>query len=174
MCSRKKDLPSAAHTCANYDQMLKAVDQGVELLTHFYSGMSTITRVGGFRVLGVIESGYLIDGLKLEIIADGLHLPPELLQPICKCKDADSICATTDSMRCRVAGRAVDPRSACRRNRRDRRGGRNRKCPIGPRLPAACHHGPDGPDTHGTRRFESAESGESCKPATGGSGGSIP
>lgn len=90
---------SAAHTCANYDQMLKAVDHGVELLTHFYSGMSTITRVGGFRVLGVIESGYLIDGLKLEIIADGLHLPPELLQLIYKCKDADSICATTDSMR---------------------------------------------------------------------------
>ncbi len=90
---------SAAHTCANYDQMLKAVDHGVELLTHFYSGMSTITRVGGFRVLGVIESGYLIDGLKLEIIADGLHLPPELLQLVYKCKDADSICATTDSMR---------------------------------------------------------------------------
>ncbi|NLZ76508.1 MAG: N-acetylglucosamine-6-phosphate deacetylase [Spirochaetales bacterium] len=90
---------SAAHTCATYDQMLKAVDHGVELLTHFYSAMSTIVRIGGFRVLGVIESGYLIDDLKLEIIADGIHLPPELLRLIYKCKDADSICATTDSMR---------------------------------------------------------------------------
>ena len=90
---------SAAHTCATYDQMLKAVDHGVDLLTHFYSAMSTITRKGGFRVLGVIESGYLIDELKVEIIADGIHLPPELLRLIYKCKDADSICATTDSMR---------------------------------------------------------------------------
>ena len=51
------------------------------------------------RVLGVIECGYLFDELDVEIIADGIHLPPELLQLIVKCKDHDKICLVTDSMR---------------------------------------------------------------------------
>ena len=92
-------IPSAAHTSATYEEMSAAFDRGVRHLTHFYSAMSTITRQGGFRVLGVIESGYLIDGLTVEIIADGLHLPPPLLQLIFKCKNHDEICTTTDSMR---------------------------------------------------------------------------
>jgi N-acetylglucosamine-6-phosphate deacetylase len=91
--------PTAAHTSATYEEMSAAFDHGITHLTHFYSAMSTITRRGGFRVLGVIESGYLIDGLTIEIIADGLHLPPPLLQLIFKCKNHDEICATTDSMR---------------------------------------------------------------------------
>lgn len=90
---------SAGHTAATYDQLQAAFDHGIRHLTHFYSGMSTITRKGGFRVLGAIESGYLIDGLTVELIADGMHLPPELLRLILKCKDHDQICLCTDSMR---------------------------------------------------------------------------
>ena len=97
---------SAAHTCATYEQMSEAFDHGINHLTHFYSAMSTITRKDGFRVLGVVESGYLIDGLTLEIIADGMHLPPPLLRLIYQCKKADQICACTDSMR--ASGEAVD------------------------------------------------------------------
>ena len=59
---------SAAHTAATYDIMSEAYDRGLTLLTHFYSGMSTITRRGGFRVLGAVESGYLIDGMNLELM----------------------------------------------------------------------------------------------------------
>jgi N-acetylglucosamine-6-phosphate deacetylase len=91
--------PTAAHTSATYEEMSEAFDHGFTHLTHFYSAMSTITRRGGFRILGVIESGYLIDGLTVEIIADGLHLPPPLLRLIFKCKNHDEICTTTDSMR---------------------------------------------------------------------------
>lgn len=90
---------SAGHTAATYDQMQDAFDHGIRHLTHFYSGMSTITRKGGFRVLGAVESGYLIDGLTVELIADGMHLPPELLRLILKCKNHDHICLCTDSMR---------------------------------------------------------------------------
>ena len=61
--------------------------------------MSTIERVGGFRVLGAVEAGYLIDGLTLELIADGMHLPPELLRLIFKIKDMSKIIACSDSMR---------------------------------------------------------------------------
>lgn len=90
---------SAGHTSATHEQMCEAFAHGITHLTHFYSAMSTITREQGERVLGVIESGYLLDGLTLEVIADGKHLPPTLLQLIYKCKDHDHICATSDSMR---------------------------------------------------------------------------
>ena len=90
---------SAAHTAATYDIMSEAYDRGLNLLTHFYSGMSTITRRGGFRVLGAVESGYLIDGMNLELICDGSHLPPELLEMIFKLKDHRRIIACSDSMR---------------------------------------------------------------------------
>ena len=92
-------LVSAGHTNATYEDISKAYDHGLKLLTHFYSGMSTITRKGGFRVLGAIESGYLIDDLFVELICDGMHLPPELLEFIFKLKKHDRITACTDSMR---------------------------------------------------------------------------
>ncbi|MCI6376961.1 MAG: N-acetylglucosamine-6-phosphate deacetylase [Clostridiales bacterium] len=90
---------SAGHTAATYEEMSAAYDHGVRHLTHFYSGMSTIVRRGGFRILGVVESGYLIDGLSVELIADGMHLPPPLLKMILKCKEHPKICLCTDSMR---------------------------------------------------------------------------
>ena len=90
---------SAAHTAATYDIISEAYDHGLNLLTHFYSGMSTITRRGGFRVLGAVESGYLLDGMNVELICDGLHLPPELLHMILKLKDHRRIIACSDSMR---------------------------------------------------------------------------
>ena len=92
-------LVSGAHTAATYDVVSEAYDHGLSLLTHFYSGMSSITRRGGFRVLGTVESGYLIDGLNIELICDGSHLPPELLQMIFKLKDHKRIIACSDSMR---------------------------------------------------------------------------
>lgn len=92
-------LFSAAHTAATYEDISKAYDHGLSLLTHFYSGMSSIVRRGGFRVLGTVESGYLIDDLNVELICDGLHLPPDLLRLILKCKNHKYITACTDSMR---------------------------------------------------------------------------
>jgi N-acetylglucosamine-6-phosphate deacetylase len=92
-------LMSIGHSNATYDQVLAAVDSGYTHVTHFYSGMSSVIRRGGYRVMGVIESAYLIDCLTIEIIADGSHLPPELLKLIVKCKDNEKICLVTDSMR---------------------------------------------------------------------------
>lgn len=87
------------HSNAKFDVIQEALQHGYTQLTHFYSAMSTITTENGHRKLGLIESGYLFDQLNIEIIADGIHLPPELLKLIVKCKDHDHICLVTDSMR---------------------------------------------------------------------------
>ena len=97
--TQKGILVSAAHTTATLDEMKEGFRHGVRLLTHFYSAMSTIVRKNGFRVLGAVESGYLLDDMYVEIIADGMHLPPDLLKLILKCKDHDKIILCTDSMR---------------------------------------------------------------------------
>ncbi len=92
-------IPSIAHTNATYDQILPVYEAGCRLMTHFYSGMSMLTRNKGFRVLGAVETGYLLDDMYVETIADGKHLPPELLRLIYKVKGSSHICMVTDSMR---------------------------------------------------------------------------
>lgn len=92
-------IPSIAHSNAVLEDVEKVYKIGCNLITHLYSGMSTITRQGGFRKLGVVESAYYFDDMNVEIIADGKHLPPELLKLIVKQKNIDKICLVTDSMR---------------------------------------------------------------------------
>ena len=90
---------SIGHSDATFDQVKNAKENGASLITHLYSACSTITRNNGYRVLGIVEAGYLIDDLDIEIIADGAHLPADLLKYICKFKDHNHISLITDAMR---------------------------------------------------------------------------
>lgn len=92
-------LTAVAHSDAIYEEVLDAYDAGFTLATHLYSGMSTITRRNAFRYAGVVEAAYLIDGMDVEIIADGVHLPKSLLQFVYKFKGPDKTALCTDSMR---------------------------------------------------------------------------
>ena len=91
-------IASAGHTDAKYSDMDIAINNGCELITHLYSCTSTVTRDHGFRSLGVIESAYLRDELYVEIIADGKHLPPNLIKMIIKIKGTDKVALITDSL----------------------------------------------------------------------------
>lgn len=91
-------VASAGHTDAIYDDLLRAYQNGCNLITHLYSCTSTVTREKGFRRLGVIETAYLLDEMFVEIICDGRHLPPELIRLIYKIKGADRIALVTDSL----------------------------------------------------------------------------
>lgn len=92
-------MGSIGHSDAFYPDVLSAFEHGYTHITHLYSGMSSLRRVGPYRHLGVVESAYLIDEITVEIIADGKHLPPELLKLILRFKPHDKICLVTDSMR---------------------------------------------------------------------------
>lgn len=91
-------VASAGHTNAKYDDMKTAMENCCRLVTHLYSCTSTVTRSGGFRSLGVIETAFLTGELFVEIIADGKHLPPELIKMIVKVKGADRVALITDSL----------------------------------------------------------------------------
>lgn len=91
-------LPSIGHTDGTYEDVLRVFEHGARCLTHFYSSMSTITRRSGFRVPGVIEAGYLLDEMWVEVIADGCHLPEPLLKMILAMKGDHRIMTVTDAI----------------------------------------------------------------------------
>lgn len=100
MCSKKLGIvASVAHTNADFQGIARAKENGYTLMTHLYSGMKGVTRKNSFRIAGAVEAGLYFDDLFIEIIADGRHLPQELLQFIYKCKGADNICLITDAIR---------------------------------------------------------------------------
>lgn len=92
-------LVALAHTDASYDEALIGFENGFTLATHFYSCMAGVIRKNALRYAGTIEAAYLIDEMDVEIIADGVHLPPPLLKLIVKVKGTDRIALITDSMR---------------------------------------------------------------------------
>lgn len=90
---------SAGHTDAITDEIIEAHKNGYTLMTHLYSGMQGVTRRNAYRYGGAVEAAYLLDDMDVEIIADGIHLPAELLKLIYKIKGSDHIALITDSMR---------------------------------------------------------------------------
>ena len=96
---RRGIVSSIGHTNATFGDCDAAWRSGCSLMTHFYSCMSTITRRNAYRYAGVIEYGYWQDEMDIEIIADGIHVPQDLLKLVVKIKGTDRISLVTDSMR---------------------------------------------------------------------------
>ncbi len=91
-------IPSAGHSAAQYSDMLTGMEKGLKSVTHLFSCTSTIVREKGFRKLGIIETAFLHKELFCEAIADGKHLPPELLRMIYQIKGHEKVCLITDSL----------------------------------------------------------------------------
>lgn len=92
-------IASAGHTKATFETIGKAVDEGLSMLTHYYSAMSSMTKNHSWKILGCTEAGFYFDALTVELISDGCHLPKDLLSLIFKLKPRDKIIAISDSMR---------------------------------------------------------------------------
>lgn len=95
----KNVIASIAHTDAVYDEVVEAFENGYTLATHLYCAMSGVTRRNAFRYAGAVEAALVIDEMDVEIIADGIHLPPALLKLVYKVKGADRTALITDAMR---------------------------------------------------------------------------
>ncbi len=90
---------SIGHSDADFETVKKAYDNGYSMITHLYSACSSIKRIGGFRHAGIVEAAYLLDDMRVEIIADGCHLPKELLNFVTKFKCPETVALITDAMR---------------------------------------------------------------------------
>lgn len=91
-------LVSAAHTVAGYEEFLAGVESGFSHVTHIYNGMSHIHSPNYYCSAGVSESALLFDDVCVEVIADGKHVPRELLKLLYKVKGPDRMHLCTDAI----------------------------------------------------------------------------
>jgi N-acetylglucosamine-6-phosphate deacetylase len=90
-------VPAAGHSSACDRDVVAAMQRGLRHIIHLWSGQSSTTRVGPWRVPGLLEAALALDGLTAEMIADNKHLPPTLMKLAYKCLGADRLCAISDA-----------------------------------------------------------------------------
>lgn len=89
-------VAAIGHSQARGASFAEAVAAGVTHLTHLWSGQSSLTREGPWRVPGLLEESLASTGLTAEVIADGRHLPVELLRIAARCLGG-RLCAVSDA-----------------------------------------------------------------------------
>ncbi len=89
---------STAHTSANYDEAMKAVEWGVRHTTHLYNAMSGLThRAPG--VVGATFDAAQRYGVRGELICDGFHIHPTALRIAFHQLGEDGSVIVSDSMK---------------------------------------------------------------------------
>jgi len=86
---------SIGHSMANYDEIELAIDNGAAHVTHMFNAM----RPFHHRNPGVVLSSLLRNELKIELIADNLHVHPAVMEFLLKVKGANGIVLVSDSIR---------------------------------------------------------------------------
>ncbi len=86
---------SIGHSMATYDDIEYAIDNGAAHVTHMFNAM----RPFHHRTPGVILGALLRNELKIELIADTLHVHPAVMELLLKLKGANGIILVSDSIR---------------------------------------------------------------------------
>lgn len=86
-------IVSIGHTKADVDTLDRAFEHGAKHVTHFFNAMTGLHH----RNLGVV--GWALNkDISIDIIADGIHVAPEILKIAYKLKTADKISLISDSV----------------------------------------------------------------------------
>jgi N-acetylglucosamine-6-phosphate deacetylase len=87
-------IVSIGHTRASVEVLEQALQAGARHMTHFMNAMLPLHH----RAPGPIGWGLLRDEVTCDLIADGVHIDPILLQVIVRCKSAGRISLISDSI----------------------------------------------------------------------------
>jgi N-acetylglucosamine-6-phosphate deacetylase len=85
---------SAAHSNADFDEALSGINAGISLSTHTFNGMPSLNHHKPSLVNAVLTD----HRVTCELIADGIHLHPSILQLVLKAKGPDRIALVSDSV----------------------------------------------------------------------------
>lgn len=91
---RKEVVVSIAHTTADYDTAMQAIEKGAHHLTHLYNAMPAFTH----RSPGVIGAGSDAH-CTAELICDGIHVHPSAVRAAYRLFGEQNIILISDSMR---------------------------------------------------------------------------
>ena len=101
--TKQKCLVTCGHSNATWSEMDDAFKHGMRHVDHFWCAMSSVSSVRDR--LGVPMQGSMLEyvlanpEMSTEVIADGMHLAPELLRFAWKMKSAKRLCLVTDCNR---------------------------------------------------------------------------
>lgn len=103
-CASEHDcLVTCGHSNASWSEMATAYKHGMRHVDHFWCAMSSVPSIRGR--LGVPMQGSMLEfvlahqEMSTEVIADGMHLAPELLRFAWQMKTAKRLCLVTDCNR---------------------------------------------------------------------------
>ena len=85
---------SLGHTNATAEQTHEAAENGARCLTHTFNAQSPLSH----RAPGVPGAALVDDRLACELICDGIHLHPDILRLVVRCKGSRLVLAVTDAM----------------------------------------------------------------------------
>ena len=86
---------SAGHSGATYDEMREAIKRGVRHVTHAFNAMPGIHH----RAPGLLTAALLDPGVTIELIADGVHIHPAVLELALRLKGPDKVVLVSDGTR---------------------------------------------------------------------------
>jgi N-acetylglucosamine-6-phosphate deacetylase len=97
---KKNIRVSIGHTNASYEETEIAIQAGCSHATHLFNAMRGLKQ----RDPGAVTALLLACEIKAELIADGLHLHPAILELVFRLKDKDHLFLVTDAMRAKCLG----------------------------------------------------------------------
>ena len=111
-CCKHGVLPSIGHTRAKYDEVAAANELSMTHATHFYNAMPVVYKNREFKETGTVESIFALENMTVEMIADGIHVPPVMLRMIYQIKGVERTALITDALACAASkdDTAFDPR----------------------------------------------------------------
>ena len=101
--SQRGYLVTCGHSNATWNEMASAFEAGMRHVDHFWCAMSSISGIReqyGFPMQGSMEQFVLMEPeMSTEVIADGEHLSPELLEFAYRMIGPERLCLVTDANR---------------------------------------------------------------------------
>ena len=89
-------VAAAGHTDGRDEDLLACQRAGLSHVIHIFSGQSTTIRRGPWRKPGMLEATLASEGLTVEMIGDGKHLPTTLMKLAYRCLGG-RLCLVSDS-----------------------------------------------------------------------------
>lgn len=94
-CVSKGIVLQAGHTNATYAQMVEGMQVRILHVTHLFNAMSRMHH----RDPGTVGAVFIHPELSCEVIADGIHINPDIIKFLLTCKSLDKIVLVTDSLK---------------------------------------------------------------------------
>ena len=94
-CLSKGIVLQAGHTNATYEQMIEGMQARIMHVTHLFNAMSRMHH----RDPGAVGAVFIHPELSCEIIADGIHINPEIIKFLLTCKSLDKAVLVTDALK---------------------------------------------------------------------------